>query len=158
MLAMRALLPGLYCLLFLGLLAGCDSPEQHGLHAAQLAQRQAVMNESPGDYYIGRRYYDANYKFWGYLRRPGQPWKQAQLVMLNETQKLAPDREVGQFGIDNNSEYKIYGHYSGESVYEPVSNRLLPEFVLTGYELRDRNPTPIFPPGGHGPGGIQQPD
>ena len=155
---MRALLPGFYCLFLLGMFAGCDSPEQHGLQAAKLAKRQAVMRESPGDYYVGRRYYDENYKFWGYLRRPGQPWKQAQLVMLNETQKLAPDREVNQFGVDNNSEYKIYGHYSGESVYEPVSNRLLPEFVLTGYELIDRHPPSIFSPGSHGPGGIEQPD
>ena len=73
------------CSLFLVLLlAGCNGPEQSGLKAARLAQRQAIMNEAPGDYYIGRRYYNSNYKFWGYLRRPGQPWKDGKLVMLNE--------------------------------------------------------------------------
>jgi hypothetical protein len=137
----RCLLP---LLLFLG---ACDTPEQSGLRAARLAQRQAILSEAPGDYYIGRRYYNSNYKFWGYLRRPGQPWHDAKLVMLNEKEKLAPDRELNQFGVDDNCEYKIYGHYTGDTVYEPASNRFYPEFLLTGYELRDRNPPSIFPPG-----------
>ncbi len=144
---MRNPLLGLGWLVFLVLLAGCGGPERSGESAARLAQRQAVLSEAPGEYYIGRRYYNADYKFWGYLRQPGQPWKDAKLVMLNESRKLAPDREINQFGVDNNCEYKIYGTYTGEKVYEPVSNQFLPEFLLTGYALRDRNPPPIFPPG-----------
>ena len=42
---------------------------------------------------IGRRYFKPDFKFWGYVRGPGQSWSTAQLVMLNEKQKLAPDRE-----------------------------------------------------------------
>ena len=67
--------------------------------------------------------------------------------MLNEKQKLAPDREVNQFGIDNNSEYRLHGRFTGEVVYEPVSNRFLPEFLLTDYELVNRSPPSIFAPG-----------
>ena len=97
----------------------------------------AVVNtasEPPGDYWIGRRYYKNVYKFWGYVRRPGQPWSTAQLVMMNEQQKLAPDRAGEPLGSDNNYEYKLYGDFSGESVYEPASNSIYPEFVLE--ELR----------------------
>ena len=64
--------------------------------------------------------------------------------MLNEQQKLAPDREFGKLGADNNYEYKLYGYFSGETVYEPASNGFYPEFVLRGYELKSANPAPIF--------------
>ena len=128
------------------LLAGCDSPEQSGIRAARLAQRNAVYSEPPGDYFVGRRYYNANYKFWGYIRRPGQPWRTAQLVMFNEKQKLAPDREENALGADNNCQYRIYGRFTGDTVYEPASNHVYPEFLLTDYTLTDHNPPPIFPP------------
>ena len=105
---------------------------------------QGIAAEPPGDYYIGRRYYKPDFKFWGYLRRPGQPWSTAQLVMLNEKQKLAPDRERLAFGSDNNYEYKVYGYFTGDKVYEPASNGIYPEFVLTGYALLSSNPSPIF--------------
>jgi hypothetical protein len=65
-------------------------------------------------------------------------------VMLNEKQKLAPDREQLSFGSDNNYEYKLYGYFSGDNVYEPASNGVYPEFVLKSYELISTNPTPIF--------------
>ena len=138
----------LLCLLALlvCLVSGCDTPEQSGLRAAQLAQRNAVFSEPPGDYFIGRRYYNPNYKFWGYVRRPGQPWRTAQLVMLNEKQKLAPDREENQLGADNNYQYRLYGRFTGDTVYEPASNHVYPEFLLTGDEVTDRNPPSIFPP------------
>jgi len=64
--------------------------------------------------------------------------------MLNEKEKLAPDRERLEFGSDNNYEYKLYGHFSGDKVYEPASNGVYPEFVLQGYELISTNPPPIF--------------
>ena len=140
-------------------LAGCESPGHSGDIAAALAQRNAVYAEPPGDYFIGRRYYNPNYKFWGYVRRPGQPWKTAQLVMLNESKKLAPDRAQNQFGSDDNSQYRLYGRFTGDTVYEPVSNRVLPEFLLTGYTLVDAHPASIFPPGAALPSAaVQRPD
>jgi hypothetical protein len=125
------------------MLAGCETTPP-GIQAARVALRQQIAAEPPGDYYIGRRYYKQDFKFWGYLRRPGQPWSTAQLVMLNEKEKLAPDRERLSFGSDNNYEYKLYGYYSGDKVYEPASNRIYPEFVLKRYELVSTNPAPIF--------------
>lgn len=125
------------------LLAGCETlPE--GIHQARIDMASRIATEAPGDYYIGRRYFKPDFKFWGYVRRPGQPWSTAVLVMLNENQKLAPDRQQLHFGVDNNYEYKLYGYFSGEKVYEPASNTIYPEFVLKNYELLSTNPPPIF--------------
>ncbi|MDP9290959.1 MAG: hypothetical protein M3O82_01185 [Verrucomicrobiota bacterium] len=125
-------------------LAACEPGLPEGIQAARIAMVQGIKSEAPGDYYIGRRYYKADYKFWGYVRRPGEPWSSAKLVMFNEQHKLAPDREIGKLGSDNNYEYKLLGSFSGETVYEPSSNGFYPEFVLTGYELRSISPAPIF--------------
>src|SRR5438067_9155805 len=125
------------------LLSGCETMPQ-GIQQARVEMAQHIAAEQPGDYYIGRRYYKPDYKFWGYIRRPGQAWSTAQLVMLNEKEKLAPDRERLEFGSDNNYEYKLYGYFSGDTVYEPASNGMYPEFVLKGYELISANPPPIF--------------
>ena len=68
---------------------GCETVPQ-GIQQAKIEMAQRIAVEPSGDYYIGRRYYKTDFKFWGYVRRPGQPWSSAQLVMLNEKQKLAP--------------------------------------------------------------------
>ena len=119
---------------------------------AQMSREIAA--EPPGDYFIGRRYFKPTCKFWGYVRRPGAPWASAVLVVLNENQQLAPDRaQLGPgtgrsyekgVGFDNNYEYRLEGYFSGDKVYELVSNSIYPEFVLTGYELRSTHPAPIF--------------
>jgi len=103
-----------------------------------------IAQEPKGDYFIARRYYKVDYKFWGFIRKPGESWANAHMVMLNEQQKLAPDRELGKLGSDNGYEYKFYGNFSGETVYEPASNGFYPEFILKGYELRNISPAPIF--------------
>jgi hypothetical protein len=124
-------------------LAGCETVPQ-GIQQAKIAMAQRIASEPPGDYYIGRRYYKPDFKIWGYVRRPGQPWSTAQLVMLNEKQKLAPDRQQLTFGSDNNYEYKLEGYFSGDKVYEPASNTIYPEFVLKNYELISTTPPAIF--------------
>jgi hypothetical protein len=131
--------------LLLGLffLAGCETVLE-GIQQAKVEAARRIAAEPPGDYFIGRRYYKPDYKFWGYVRRPGESWSSAQLVMLNEKEKLAPDREQLNFGFDNNYEYKLQGHFSGEKVYEPASNSIYPEFILKSYELISMNPPPIF--------------
>ncbi|MGI9115250.1 MAG: hypothetical protein ACR2FX_09510 [Chthoniobacterales bacterium] len=129
---------------FVLVLAGCETVPQ-GIQQAKVDMAQRYAAEAPGDYFIGRRYYKADFKFWGYVRKPGQPWSEAQLVMLNEKQKLAPDRERLDFGGDNNYEYKLYGYFSGDKVYEPASNGVYPEFVLKNYQVISTNPPPIFP-------------
>ena len=122
---------------------GCETVPE-GIQQAKIAMAQHIAAEPPGDYFIGRRYFKPDFKFWGYVRRPGQPWSTAQLVMLNEKQKLTPDRERLSFGSDNNYEYKLYGYFSGDKVYEPASNGVYPEFVLKSYEEISTNPPPIF--------------
>jgi len=134
------------------LLGGCVTDFTQSDDSARQAMNAAIKNEPPGDYYIGRRYYKVDYKFWGFIRSPGQPWSTAKLVMLNENTKLAPDRQKGILGSDHGYEYKIYGHYSGDTVYEPASNAFYPEFVLTGYELISTSPAPILSiPGSNDP-------
>ena len=137
--------PRLTCLLAVALtLTGCETLEMKSSKAARLALDQAIRNELPGDYFIGRRYYKQDYKFWGWVRRPGQPWATAKLVMMNEQTKLAPDREQGKLGSDNNTEYKLIGELSDEPVYEPASNGFYPEFTLKSYEVRSVAPANIF--------------
>jgi hypothetical protein len=136
--------PGILLLLVsTGFFAGCeavDSPDK----AARTAMLAAIPTEPEGDYFIARRYYKVDYKFWGWVRKPRQPWSMAKLVMLNEHQKLAPDREAGKLGSDNGAEYKLFGSFSGETVYEPASNGFYPEFLLKGYELISATPANVF--------------
>ena len=123
---------------------GCETTSA-GIQQVRVDAAQRISTEEPGDYFIGRRYFKGSvFKFWGYVRKPGQPWKTAQLVVLNEKEKLAPDREIRSFGSDNNYEYKLFGNFSGQTVYEPASNGFYPEFVLKSYQLISTNPVPIF--------------
>lgn len=126
-------------------LASCATTMPQGIQQARLDAAQAIQAEKPGDYFIGRRYYKIpQFKFWGYVRQPGQPWSTAQLVVFNEKQKLAPDREQLNFGFDNNYEYKLWGRFSGDKVYDAGSNGFYPEFILQKYELVSVRPAPIF--------------
>ena len=125
------------------LLVGCETVPD-GVQAARNQMANEIASEPAGDYFIGRRFYKEDYKFWGYVRSPGQPWTAAKLVMLNEQKKLAPDRALNKIGSDNNYEYKLIGKFSGETVYEPASNGFYPEFVLTDYTLKNISPAPIF--------------
>ena len=134
-------------LLLMFLLAGCQSslgPSPSAISAARATMLAEIKNEPPGAWFVGRRYFKTDYKFWGFVRAAGQPWGTAKLVVLNENQKLAPDRTTGRLGSDNNSEYRLYGYFSGDTVYEPASNGFYPEFVLKGYELRSTTPAPIY--------------
>ena len=110
-----------------------------------------IEAEPRGDFYYGRRYYVQKTRFWGYLREPGKPARTAKLVIFNESRKRNPDRlpEAGpgrNYGFDNNYEYKIYGRYTGRTLYEPNSNLFLPEFLLTDYQLVSTNPGWLFSP------------
>jgi len=149
---MKSPLTLLFSVLGLFLLGGCVSDLTHADYVARQAMNDSIKTEAPGDYFIGRRYYKVDYKFWGFIRQPGQPWSTAKLVMMNEQTKLAPDREKGLLGSDHGYEYKLFGHFSGETVYEPASNSFYPEFVLTGYELISTTPPPILSsPGSNDP-------
>lgn len=141
--AFRCISVAVAAVLFAVLLPGCETmPSEQG--AQREAMNAAIRAEAPGDYFVGRRFYKVDYKMWGWVRRPGQPWSTAKLVMMNEQKMLAPDRQQGRLGADNNFEYRLQGYFSGDSVYEPASDTIYPEFVLTGYEVRATNPPLIF--------------
>lgn len=116
------------------------------IRAAQIAA------EPMGNFYYGRRYYVNKTRFWGYIRKPRQPWQSSKLSILNESSKRAPDRKPedgpsrAHYGYDQNYEYRISGNYTGRKVYDPNSNSFYPEFRLTDYTLLDKNPGWIFSP------------
>ena len=114
-----------------------------------------IASEPTGDFYYGRRYYVEKTRFWGYLRKPRQNARSAQLVVFNESRKRNPDRlpEAGppgkRYGFDHNYEYRIRGYFTGKKVYEVNSNQILPEFMLTGYEVVNTRPGWLFSPKDH---------
>lgn len=111
-----------------------------------------ISTEPRGDFYYGRRYYVHKTRFWGYLREPGKSARQSQLVVMKESRKLCPDRlpENGpsepSYGFDHNSEYRIWGQFTGRRVYDVNSNQFLPEFELHDYQLIKRQPGWLFSP------------
>ena len=125
-------------------LASCETIQvQH--RADRRAIDASIAQEKPGNYYIGRRFYKVDYHMWGWVKKPGEPWKQAQLVMMNEQKTLAPNRAQGKIASDNDYEYFLCGFYSGDKVYEPASDHFYPEFVLTKALLVDKAPPLIYP-------------
>lgn len=114
-----------------------------------------ITTEPTGDFYYGRRYFVEKTRFWGYLRKPRQPWSSARLVIFREDRQTNPDRlpETGppgqRYGFDNNYEYRIWGYFTGRDAYDPNSNQVLPEFMLTRYEVVDRQPGWLFRPDDH---------
>ena len=134
-----------------GSVAGSLTPSQLN-HPAVKARNAKISEETPGNYYIGRRWWTEGTRFWGYLREPGKPWSTSRLVIMNESVMKQPDRvpEVGAprvHGFDHNHEYRIWGSFTGQKIYDPNSNFMVPEFRLTKYELIDSNPGFLFHPG-----------
>jgi hypothetical protein len=140
----------LLCLCLATLLTGCVDPmiEQH-----MATRRMMIANEPRGDWFIGRRFYIGRTQFWGYIRRPGQSWDDSRLVMMNESQKRAPDRlqelpadDSPAHGFDHNREYKLWGRFTGKKIYDPNSDLFLPEFMLTNWEVYNESPGWLFHP------------
>lgn len=130
--------------------SGCQSLDGGGGTRGRVnsASRQALVAriaaEPKGAYFVGRRYYKVDYKFWGWVRKSGESWSNAKMVLMNEQFNYVPDRQAGKLGSDNDYEYKLIGNFSGDTVYEPASNGFYPEFVLKGYELISATPGPIY--------------
>ncbi len=132
-------------LLFLSVFAvltACQSIDPDA--PARATRQQAITQEHSGNYFIGRRMYKTDYKMWGWIRKPGQQWNTAQLVMLNEHKCLAPDRQQNKLGSDHNYEYHLDGYFSGQQVYEPASDTFYPEFILLKATVLSKSPTNIY--------------
>lgn len=84
-------------------------------------------------------------------RQPGQTWRTAQLVIMDESACRTPDRlpeYTGnpRYAYDNNYEYRVYGKYTGKYGYEPNSNLRLPIFKPTRFEVANTTPGWLFKP------------
>lgn len=157
----RFLPPLLALLTILPLLVSCGGSGSFAggppnMGGPTVAERKAqIATEETGDFLYGRRYHVFKTRFWGYLREPRKSAATSKLVVFNESRGKQPDRlpedaESSQrYGYDNNYEYRIKGFYTGDTVYEINSNQFLPEFMLTGYEVVDRNPGWLFSPQDH---------
>ena len=118
------------------------------------ARNAAILAEPRGDWYIGRRYFTNKVRYWGYLRKPGQLWNDAKLVIMDEVRGIRqPDRLPespaggGQaHGYDHNTEYRIWGSYTGVPVYDPNSDRELSSFAASRFEPVSRTPGFLFSP------------
>lgn len=121
-------------------------------HPQVKARNEIIATEPLGNYYIGRRWWTDGTRFWGYVRQPRQPWSEARLVIMNESIIKQPDRlpEEGSFqvhGFDHNYEYRLWGSFTGVTIYDPNSNFRVPEFRLSKYELINPTPGFLFYPG-----------
>ena len=112
-----------------------------------LRQREAeIAQEAKGDYEVPYT------RFWGYLREPGQSWRTAKLVLMDERLCRTPDRGPepplpnAVYGTDNNVEYIVKGSYTGTDAYDPSTNQVLPLFRPTSFEVRNKQPGFLFVP------------
>lgn len=111
-----------------------------------------IAAEPAGSYYVGRRYFVEKTRFWGYLRKPREPWSRAKLVLMDESRKHVPDRfhENGppgqRYGQDANVEYRVTGNFTNREGYDPNSNQFLPIFQPTGFTVTDKQPGWLFTP------------
>ncbi len=140
----------LFLLAAAALLASCASSARNAEMDAQ--RRAAIAAEPRGDYFVARRFHIDHTHFWGYVRRPGEPWFKSRLVVINERFCKIPDRLPEQpasgpaYGYNHNYEYHLWGEFSGRKVFDPNSNMVLPEFVLKSYKLVNQNPGYLFRP------------
>ena len=144
----------------LPLLNSCGTPGGGGSgdftdNDPQAQTRNAgILAEPRGEWFIGRRYYTNKVRYWGYLRRPGQLWDSAKLIVMDENRGVSqPDRlpEVpgggaNAHGFDHNYEYRIWGSYTGQICYDPNSDRELPMFAARKFEVISRTPGFLFTP------------
>ena len=134
---------------------GSKAPNMGSADITEEYRAAQIANETQGSYFYGRRYFVEKTRFWGYLRQPRQPWSEAKLVIMNESSRHTPDRlpedgdDRGQHGMDANHEYRITGHFTGRTIYEPATNLFLPEFKATGYKLVSQSPGWLFSPSDH---------
>jgi hypothetical protein len=88
--------------------------------------------------------YKSDYKMWESVLRAEQTVDDRAPCDVQRTDQARPDREAGKLGEDNNFEYRLNGRFTGDTIYEPASDRFYPEFLLTGYEVINRQPVGIY--------------
>lgn len=130
---------------------GGEAPDRS---AVVQARNAAILAEPRGDWFIGRRYFTQKVRYWGYVRRPGQLWEDAKLVVMDENRGVSqPDRLPespsggdNAHGYDHNYEYRIWGSFTGQICYDPNSDRELPLFAARKFEVVSRAPGFLWSP------------
>lgn len=110
-----------------------------------------IAREPRGNYFVGRRYHVPATALLGIPAQPGQTWRTAQLVIMDESACRTPTAcrntpEIQRYAYDNNYEYRVYGKYTGKYGYEPNSNLRLPIFKPTRFEVANTTPGWLFKP------------
>ena len=103
--------------------------------------------------YTGRRWFvhsgESQCRFWGYLKKPGQDWHSARLVILDENKGISPpDRPANpagppRNGDDHNTEYEVKGGFTGRTAYDPNSDLELPLFAARSFRVINPSPGPL---------------
>jgi hypothetical protein len=125
------------------ILVSCQS--EGGGDPRQLEYRRlSIASEPPGDYFVGRRFHIERTHFWGYVRRPAESWDK--FMKQPDRYPEVPNGDGPAYGSDHNTEYRLWGYYSGRKAYDPNSNLMLPEFVLQRYEVKNESPGWLFKP------------
>jgi hypothetical protein len=119
-------------------LAGCASTEMPP-PSSDPGPRLSSLGSQP--YWIGHRVYRENAMAWGWVKRAGDPWSKAQLVVIREEKAAAPHRSLGSLAADDSHEYRLYGSIWGRKAYDPVLNRYLEVLDLERYEPLGRQPS-----------------
>ncbi len=137
---------------FLALLSGCATSSRQGTPSGPTGVGGGItateLNTNPPPFWDGQRVYVRDRMTWGYIKRPEQDWTSARLVLLNEDKFLAPHRSLAGINADHNCRYKLQGSFWERKAYDPVINRLLDVFVLTGWESLGQGDTlPLKDPG-----------
>ena len=117
------------------------------------ARNAGILAEPRGDWFIGRRYFTQKVRYWGYIRRPGELWESARLVVMDENRGISqpdrlPEASAGgtAHGYDHNYEYRIWGSFTGQMCYDPNSDRELPLFAARKFEVISNSPGFLWSP------------
>lgn len=105
-------------------------------------------DSAAADTYTGRRWFvripGHTCYFWGYIKKPGQKWTAARLVVIDQRVSVPPPDAAGGkpelIGSDHNFEYTIEGSFTGRSAYDPNADLVLPTFAAKKFTLVNRAP------------------
>jgi len=114
--------------------------------------------------YTGRRWFihtpRATCFCWGYVKKAGQSWDRARLVIMDERAGISPPYRSlnpdgsSRLGEDHNCEYAVAGRFTGETAYDPNSDLVLPLFAARSFTLLSSNPGPLPGAGGQSDNGV----
>ena len=99
---------------------------------------ESLVSPPPGgpvEEFVGHRKTDKEGSGWGWIKRADEDWKKGRWVTLRENAKHpAPWRALGKKDADENFEYRMWGYFAQQQVYDPIYDEMLTVFVLDHYE------------------------